>query len=358
MAVHLDDYWDGGRPATLGLERRRIDKLRWVVTIPAHRAYGTVDHYYLLVDATFYDLHPPVLRLVMPPDNESPDGAWPEARPGTGYWPTFSKHHRPPWFQLHEHYKFTDNTEGHLLCFSHSADYYRSGHNPSPTQVWRQGRHTVAASISRVAQVLEPPYYIAPSGPPQMIVVPKHLWRQLLDAFEEEPTGHERIGYLDGVRVDGGGVVTTVTLPNAHTARGYYTVPAAAMSEAGAHFRRHGLVRLVQVHTHGNGWVNHSPRDDRLAYSQRVGAVSLVLPHHACHRHAPTDSSVGVHVRRADGWQRLGATEADDLITVVPSLLDHRRQPCRTTAPRTGTVATLRGWYRWIQTRRSRSDSS
>lgn len=191
-----------------------------------------------------------------------------------------------------------------------------------------------------------------------MIVVPEHLWRQLLDAFEDEPPGHERIGYLDGVRIDGGGVVTTVTLPNAHTSRRNYTVRAVAMSEAGTHFRRHGLVRLVQVHTHGNGWVDHSPRDDRLAYSQRVGAVSLVLPHHAHDRPTPTDDSVGVHVRRADGWQRLRAAEADDLITVVPSLLDHRRQPCKTTAPRTGIVATLRGWYRWVQTRLSRSDSS
>lgn len=168
MAAHLDDYWEGGRPAALDLERRRIDELRWVVTIPAHRANGTVDRYYLLVDATFYDLHPPVLRLVMPSDDESgsTDGGWPEAGPGTVYWPRFSTTDRPSWFQLHEHYKFTDGTEGHLLCFSYSADYYRSGHNPSPTQVWRQGRHTVAASVNRMARVLEPPYYVAPSGPP------------------------------------------------------------------------------------------------------------------------------------------------------------------------------------------------
>ena len=70
-------------------------------------------------------------------------------------------------------------------------------------------------------------------------------------------------------------------MPDAVTTPYNFQVTPDAMAQAGEHFTPLGLVRLAQVHTHGNACTRHSPTDDQRAYSQRDGALSLVLPHHA-----------------------------------------------------------------------------
>lgn len=192
-----------------------------------------------------------------------------------------------------------------------------------------------------------------------MIQIPDDTWRTLLDLLTDHPVDHERIAYLDGVRTDRVQVVTTVTVPDARTSPGSYTVPAEAMSQAGAHLRQHGLVRIAQVHTHPGTWVGHSPRDDEMAYSQRPGAVSLVLPEQGRERPLPTAPSVGIHVRRAGGWTRISPAEATSVIGLVPSVLDHRRPPCQPDheSPIV-TVDRLPAWRRWIRARLSRFTSN
>jgi hypothetical protein len=156
-----------------------------------------------------------------------------------------------------------------------------------------------------------------------MIVVPGLFWQVLLDAFRRPRRRVERIAFLDGLGDGHDAIVTTVTVPNARLEPRYYDVSPEAMSEAARHLRTHGLVRLAQVHTHGARWLDHSPRDDAMAYSQKIGAISIVLPEHARRRPWLDDSAV--HVREPEGWRRLDPEEARVQIRLVPSLLDYRR---------------------------------
>jgi len=51
-----------------------------------------------------------------------------------------------------------------LVCFTLGAEYYMTDHSPKETERWQQGRHTVAGTLFRLAEVLSPPYYKFPSG--------------------------------------------------------------------------------------------------------------------------------------------------------------------------------------------------
>jgi hypothetical protein len=111
-------------------------------------------------------------------------------------------------------------------------------------------------------------------------------------------------------------------LPVAQSLPRSFQVPAEGMSAAGKHLRAHRLRRLAQVHTHPGEWTGHSPHDDERAYSQRPGAISIVLPNYA--RTMPTLAEAGVHVRGEDSWRELGPREVNAFVRVVPSLIDLR----------------------------------
>jgi len=179
-----------------------------------------------------------------------------------------------------------------------------------------------------------------------MIILPDAMWERLLDELARHVEGVELVAYLDGVRRDGVGVVTTVVLPDAELAPGYFTVPAEAMSQAGQHFRAHRLSRLIQVHTHGGAGCGHSWRDDEMAYSQTPGSLSLVLPFHTRRRPSPYDGLL--HVRGAAGWRALTDDEARQTLRLIPAQLDFRsdrwmQSPPATKAPSTG------GFSRWMR---------
>lgn len=174
-----------------------------------------------------------------------------------------------------------------------------------------------------------------------MLTIPEPVWDTLLATFKDAPPGHERIAYLDGIRFrdrDGSvrGIATTVTVPDAVTTPFNFRVSPDAMAQAGEHFTPLGLVRLAQVHTHGDACTRHSPTDDQRAYSQRDGALSLVLPHHAVG--VPRPGRAGVHLREPAGWRRLDPDEASRLVRLVPGLIDHRSETW--SASLTGTKVT------------------
>lgn len=156
-----------------------------------------------------------------------------------------------------------------------------------------------------------------------MILLSQILFELLLDEFRWPRAAVERLAYIDGLGLGDLQIATTVTLPNAEMHPRYFTVSGAAMSEAGQHFRRFGMQRLAQVHTHPGIDVNHSPFDDENAYSQMDGALSIVMPSHACHR--PILPDCGVHVREEAGWRRLSANEIETKIHMIPGCLDFRR---------------------------------
>ena len=187
-----------------------------------------------------------------------------------------------------------------------------------------------------------------------MIAIPDSVWQTLLDEFARAVQSVERVAYLDGFLLGDSGVVTTVTLPDAELNPGFFTVSAETMSQAGRHFRQYGMARLVQVHTHGGSGCYHSDYDDKHAYSQRRGALSIVLPYHARNRPTPFDGVI--HLREESGWLPLTEHEAAQVIRIVPSLLDYR-SPIWIES----TTGTLERWMancsRWIRQLPSRSRS-
>lgn len=155
------------------------------------------------------------------------------------------------------------------------------------------------------------------------VVIPASAWEAAVTALRRPPHDRERVVYLDGPRPEGRlAVVTTVTVPQADEHEGQFRVEAQEMSRAGRHLRHLGLMRLAQLHSHPSSWTGHSPYDDEMAFSQRDGALSIVVPFFAgC---APGLLDCGVHVRGPGGWRELHADEVSDVIQVVPSMIDLR----------------------------------
>lgn len=151
---HLEDLWASERTRRLGWVLRKLDPLHAVVELPAERADGTVEPYYVKLGAEYYDAFPPAAAFVDPASLE-------EAAQGTRWLPSIGN---PGWFALHPTYPFPDGTSRQLVCFSFTAQYYMVSHMPPETAVWKQGRHTVAATLNRLAEVLQAPYYQRPSG--------------------------------------------------------------------------------------------------------------------------------------------------------------------------------------------------
>jgi hypothetical protein len=155
-----------------------------------------------------------------------------------------------------------------------------------------------------------------------MLVIPEALWRQVIAALREPPHDRELAAYLDGVRHHEDGIATTLTVPPIEGGSRHFSVSSEDMSRAAKHLRAHGLRRLAQIHTHPGAWTGHSPYDDELAYSQRDGAISIVVPHFAG---AGTGlSDCGVHVREPDGWVQLRHRDLGAAISIVPSIVDLR----------------------------------
>jgi len=151
---HIAELWATGRPETLGWKLTPVDSLHVVVAIPAMRSDGTKDLYYVRLGGEYYDAHPPTTCFVQPP-------AWDVAPAGSQWFPRIAN---PPWFGLHAAYNFPDGSQRQLVCFTFTAEYYMVDHSPPATAVWRQGNHTLAATLNRLQEVLRPPHYQGPSN--------------------------------------------------------------------------------------------------------------------------------------------------------------------------------------------------
>jgi hypothetical protein len=155
FAAHLDRLWQGPLPSEMGLTRRKVDDLHELVGFRAVRPDSTLDPYYVLLGAEYYDHWPPTAAFV------DPDTLC-EASPNSRWWPTLREN--PAWGALHNTHRFADGSSGQMICISFTAEYYRTQHSPPPDAVWQQGRHTVAATITRIAKLLRQPYYERPSS--------------------------------------------------------------------------------------------------------------------------------------------------------------------------------------------------
>jgi hypothetical protein len=153
--THLDELWATGRPDRLGWKRTDADSLHCVVSLPAKRPTGEIDTYRFRLGAEYYDAAPPTVTLV-----ES-DGV---TRPpqGSKWFPKL--HNKPDWFGLHETYTYPTGPARQLVCFTMSAEYYMTDHSPKESEEWKQGEHTVAGTLYRLAEVLSPKHYQGPSA--------------------------------------------------------------------------------------------------------------------------------------------------------------------------------------------------
>jgi hypothetical protein len=157
--LHLTRFFRTGRGSREGWQRIDLDPLHSVIRIPATRPDGSQDHYFVQLGAEYYDVWPPTASFVRP---EGEHG-WGYPTSSSRWWP---KQQNSPGFSfgLHHDYGFPGGSTGQLLCFSHTFEYYISNHNPTDAERWRQGTHTVSATLTRIAAVLTAPNYQGPSG--------------------------------------------------------------------------------------------------------------------------------------------------------------------------------------------------
>lgn len=168
FALHLDGFFSSPRRREGGWGVIRIDALVAVAVIPACTASGDVHPYFVRLDARWYDRYPPQVAFV------EPTASWPNASFGTPYYPAIAGSPTPEGraypgqppvqFALHPAYAYPTGEQRQLACFSHSFDYYISGHNPTEDQRWEQGTHTVSATLTRLHAVLRAPSYLGPTS--------------------------------------------------------------------------------------------------------------------------------------------------------------------------------------------------
>jgi hypothetical protein len=199
------------------------------------------------------------------------------------------------------------------------------------------------------------------------IRIPDAVWQSVLDLFAQHKPEVERVAYVDGFPIDERGypdvsgddqvyVAATVVVPDALLRPQNYVVPAEAVSQAGRHLRTERMTRVAQIHSHGDDWVEHSHTDDDRAYSQRPGALSIVVPFHGKSR--PDINECGVHLRTETGWERV---PPESVVKIIPSVLDHRSArwaPTPEPTPSGGIFFRFRDWTRSVPTRLVRSESS
>jgi hypothetical protein len=157
---HDLEWLDGDRAQQLGLRSVKRERMYAVVRIPGVRANGQQDDYYVRLGAEYYDKWPPTAAFVKP-------ATWELAISGTRWFPSIQCQDIN-WFGLHAPYNANHNGAmiqlPQLLCFTFTAEYYMVPHSPSEDSIWKQGYHTLAATLSRLAEVLHHPHYRGPSG--------------------------------------------------------------------------------------------------------------------------------------------------------------------------------------------------
>jgi hypothetical protein len=142
-----------------------FDPMHVIVTVTGTRPDGQRDVYYLKLGAEYYDRYPPTTSFVCPPrpatGNVPRRDGWTEAPAESRWLPNVSLE----WFAIHSGYpNFADGIARQLVCCSMTFEYYITGHGPTSGQQWRQGRHTLAATLNRVHDAVNSPNYQGPAG--------------------------------------------------------------------------------------------------------------------------------------------------------------------------------------------------
>lgn len=166
FADHVAQVANSAQGRAYGWTFLRIDPRHVVVAVIGVRATGERDTYHVKLGAEHYDRFPPTTSFVCPPRDASLDRparpGWLEAPLGSRWLPNVSG---LAWFAIHSNFpSFADGVARQLVCCSMTFEYYISGHVPTPGQEWRQGRHTLAATLNRIQEALDSSSYQGPAG--------------------------------------------------------------------------------------------------------------------------------------------------------------------------------------------------
>ena len=148
FTLHLAQLWASGRVTRLGWGRTPVNKLCEVIKLPATRPTGEVDPYYVRLGAEYYDAAPPAVALVCPDTWEpAPCQVAMVSKIGEAAELVRSARHAC---------RYPDGQTRQLVCFSFTAEYYMTDHSPNESELWQQGRHTVAATASSAGRDFHP----------------------------------------------------------------------------------------------------------------------------------------------------------------------------------------------------------
>lgn len=166
FADHVARVGGGVQARERGWAFTWLDAMHVVVAVTGTRPDGQRDGYYLKLGAEYYDRYAPTTSFVCPPrpaaGNAPGRDGWTEAPAGSRWLPNVPQ---LPWFAIHSGYgNFADGVARQLVCCSMTFEYYITGHGPTVGQQWRQGRHTLAATLNRVHDALNSPNYQGPAG--------------------------------------------------------------------------------------------------------------------------------------------------------------------------------------------------
>jgi hypothetical protein len=157
----LQRFWDSGEPVARGWQRSRIDPLTEVLTLVGDDG-GVRLPYYVRLRANWYPDYPLQVTFV------EPDGVTEPPQAST-WLPAIQA--LPFGFQIHWIYDYRNPQtqeiveRRQLVCFSQSFDYYVSGHVPGAGEAWGYPRQTLAATLNRLHEVLQPPIYAGAQSP-------------------------------------------------------------------------------------------------------------------------------------------------------------------------------------------------
>lgn len=144
----------------------RLDPLHVVVGLAASRPDGRRDDFFVKLGGEYYDAYPPTTSFVRPPSAPTGDrpagGGWVVAPPGSRWLPVVNG---LDWLAIHAVYSgYADGVPRQLVCCSMTFEYYITNHSPTPGQHWRQGRHTLGATLNRIQDALDSAHYQGPAG--------------------------------------------------------------------------------------------------------------------------------------------------------------------------------------------------
>jgi len=148
LARDIESLKKTSGPSRHGWEFRQVSNMHWIVRMFGTRKNGQRDEYWVKLGAEYYDAAGPTVLFV------DPDGK--EVKGLSPWLPKLNP--RPSWIAIHPDRNNKVHI-GQLVCFSFNA-FYEFTHSPPHEDLrWKQGVHTVAATLYSLQKALSQEHY-------------------------------------------------------------------------------------------------------------------------------------------------------------------------------------------------------